>query len=388
MISFKEAQRCMVMHARKTPVVTRAIDSVVGLFTVDDVLALTDSPRFNNSAVDGYAFAFEERQRTYKLVGELAAGSVFDRRLIRGECVRIFTGAKLPDGADTCVMQEYVENQGATISHSDSGLSKGKNVRLQGEELRAGTHLLNKGTRLESRNIGLLASCGITELKVHKRPEVSILVTGSEFVSGEEVEGRIFNSNGPMLKAAFAQYGIEAEIRQVNDNPDQLKTAIAEAMDRSDLVVSTGGVSVGDYDYVVPICGQLGFEKVFHKVAQKPGKPMYFGVKGEKHFVGLPGNPRAVMIGFIMHILPLMSAMQGASEAHRAPAEYTLNHDLELRGSRTEIIAVQLEGAGVRVSRGQNSHMLASLSSAHGLMIVPAEQRKLLKGERVEVVLL
>ena len=291
MISFEEARRAIREQAVQLRTIQIPLAGSLGHYTASAISSLSDSPRFTNSAVDGYAFHFEPGQRTYKLVGSVAAGEFFDRKLIRGECVRIFTGAMLPDGADTCVMQEYVEAGETTVTHSDASLKEGSNVRFRGEELSVGDALIPKGVFLNAQGIGLLAACGVDQVHVYAKPKVKVIVTGSEFIERTAEKGRIFNSNGPMLSASFAQLGYEVHVAQVRDDKSTLKQIIAESLDTADLVVTTGGVSVGDHDHVVPICDEIGLEKVFHGVAQKPGKPMYFGKGQGKHLLGLPGNP-------------------------------------------------------------------------------------------------
>jgi molybdopterin molybdotransferase len=309
MIHVAEARKRVMDAVRTLPVEAVPLVDAVGRFTAEEVIAPFDHPLFHCSAMDGYAFA--EGTDAWKVVGEVAAGDVFSRPLLPGECVRIFTGAMLPEGADTVVMQELVQRDGDVMTHRDVKLKRGGNVRFKGEQLRAGDMVLPKGMRLEAGAIGLLASVGIAEVAVARRPRVAVLISGNEFAEGSVPKpGKIFGSNGVMLQAALRGSDIEADIMLVGDDREALIAAWKSAMEGHDLVVSTGGVSVGDHDLVLPALEALGAQIIFHGVKQKPGKPMLFARLGNTPVFGLPGNPRAVMVLFLEYVLPFLRAMQ------------------------------------------------------------------------------
>lgn len=386
MISFNEAQSLLRATAKPLPEERRPVDEAFGLVLAQDVHAKQPHPRFHNSAVDGYAVAFNPALNEYKVVGEVAAGDAGIPHVAPGACVRIFTGAAMPAGTDTSVMQERVERIGNSIRITDSALRLGANVRLQGEEVKDGDLLLEKGTFLNAAAIGTLISCGADCVSVYPKPRVSILITGNEFTIASNPEaGKIFNSNGPMLQAAIGHSAQVVHVAQIVDDPNALKAACKAALAISDVVITTGGVSVGDHDHVPSTWVALGVDVVFHKVAQKPGKPMFYGRSGHKHIFGLPGNPRAVLIGYWIHLLPLLGTMQGNDAFIKQSIECTLGMSVELKGTRTEMLAVHVKGGKVFVAVNQNSHMLASLVNADGIAIFPPHQRLLKAGESVTV---
>ncbi len=386
MISFQQACELILSETKALPEESVVVKDALGRVLTQNVYSASDQPRFDNAAVDGYAFRFEQGQRTYRLVGDVAAGGQFKEGLQRGDCVRIFTGAQMPVGADTCVMQEYAERTGRHMSHQDEGLKKGANVRLQGEELNAGALLMKKGTKVNAQAIGLLSASGLEELHVVRTPRVHVIITGSEFTTpAENEEGKIYNSNGPMLEAALHANGLACVLEQVDDDRSALQRAVEQAIKTADLVISTGGVSVGDHDHVRSVCESAGMRTVFHKVAQKPGKPMYFGTHRNAYFLGLPGNPRAVMIGFWMHVLPLLRAMQGESNPQVQVERLPLGEFFKVKGTRTELLAVRIEQGQVFIARKQNSHMLQTLLDADGIAVIPATQASFNVGDLVGV---
>lgn len=386
MIPFEESRSIIRSEHRCLPEETIPLNEALGRCLAQDVYSESDSPRFNNTAVDGYAFRFSSERNEYKVVAEVPAGGRYEAKLNDDECVRIFTGAAIPWEADTAVMQEFTNRSGDLMHHSDEGLKKGSNVRMRGEELIKGELLLSKGSRLNAQSIGLLASCGVEEVSVVRKPTVYVIVTGSEFTTPAINEpGKIYNSNGPMLRAALMSLGIEAQFLQVEDDVSSLRSTMDAAIRESDMVITTGGVSVGDHDHVCEIAEEVGVQTVFHKVAQKPGKPMYFGKTDKAFLFGLPGNPRSVMMGFWIHVLPMLNAMSGMVERELPTAEIPLGEDLVLKGNRTEMLAITLKDGKALISRKQNSHMLSTLVDADGIGIVPSEQRQLEKGQTIKV---
>jgi molybdopterin molybdotransferase len=386
MIDVAEAKQRMMAAVRMLPAGPVPLADARGRFTVEEVLAPYDHPLFDCSAMDGYAFAFSEGVNALKVVGEVAAGDAFPRSLKAGECVRIFTGAMLPEGADTVVMQELVQRNGDTITHGDAKLKQGGNVRYKGEQLRAGDVALPKGTWLGPAAIGLLASVGVQEVEVARKPRVAVLVSGDEFAEGGVPRpGKIFGSNGVMLQAALRGQGIDADIRQVGDDREALIGAWKSAVEGHDLVLSTGGVSVGDHDLVLPALEALGAQIIFHGVKQKPGKPMLLARLGNTPVFGLPGNPRAVMVLFMEYVLPFLRAMQGSSSPWLRSATLPMAHAVSVKGDRAEFRAARVKDGTVELLRDEGSHMLRSLTGADALAFIPAEMRTLRAGDRIEV---
>jgi molybdopterin molybdotransferase len=283
-------------------------------------------------------------------------------------------------------MQELVQRNGDTITHGDAKLKQGGNVRYKGEQLRAGDVALPKGTWLGPAAIGLLASVGVQEVEVVRKPRVAVLVSGDEFAEGGVPRpGKIFGSNGVMLQAALRGQGIDADISQVGDDREALIGAWKSAVEGHDLVLSTGGVSVGDHDLVLPALEALGAQIIFHGVKQKPGKPMLLARLGNTPVFGLPGNPRAVMVLFMEYVLPFLRAMQGSSSPWLRSATLPMAHAVSVKGDRAEFRAARVKDGTVELLRDEGSHMLRSLTGADALAFIPAEMRTLRAGDRIEV---
>ncbi len=386
MITVEEAKRLMMAEASPRAVVEVPFGKAIQRFLSRDVLAPFDHPLFDNSAVDGYAFAFGEQKRKWSVVGEIPAGEVIDRGLKADECVRIFTGAMLPDGADTVVMQEYVRHGNGMISHSDDRLRQGGNVRLKGEQFGKGDTVLAQGTWLGPEAIGLLMSVGISRIPVHSAPRIAVVVTGSEFTSTEHPrQGHIFSSNDAMLVAALAGMDLQCTVFHAPDEDEALHRVFRSAITDHDVVITTGGVSVGDHDRVRFTLEDLGTRIVFHGVAQKPGKPMLFGRSDEKAVFGLPGNPRAVMVLFWEYVLPYLRALQGSSMPFLEREDLPITGPVDLKGDRAEFRAALVRGGEVTLLRDEGSHMLASLVRANALVYLSQGTHEVRSGERVEV---
>ena len=353
-----------------------------------DILAPIDHPIFDQSAVDGYALRFGDLQlgESFQLANETKAGDAADDFLQPGQCARIFTGAPLPQGADTIVMQEWTQAAGANILILDKGLKMGGNVRRKAEQIAEGSLALQKGQVLNPAAIGFLASLGIQSVAVTKAPKVTIVVTGNEFANDatELSAGKIYESNGQMLQAALARLGIVAEFAICKDDLPSLERMVAEKAAQNELLILTGGVSVGDYDFSRPALENNGFEIVFHRVNQKPGKPLLFAKKGENLAFGLPGNPRAVMICFYIYILPLLQQMMGAQPKGLMQVQIPLSHSFKRNGDgKTHFVTAKLSEKGINLLEGQQSHMLQSLAQADVLVELPAEPIEYVEGDWV-----
>lgn len=351
-----------------------------------DIIAPHDHPLFDMSAVDGYAFAYDTRVMEWAVVAEVAAGEVLHRALVSGECARIFTGAQVPNGADTVVMQEFVERTKERIRHMDTRLQHGGNVRKQGEQLRQGQIALSTGHRLNAAAIGLLASVGVTVIERISAPKVTVLITGNEFTDPHDPKpGMVFGSNDIVLEGMLTSVGSMPEVVTVRDDVHALEKAIGQALMHSDLVISTGGASVGDHDLIRPVLRSMGAVIHFHNVAQKPGRPMLFATLNGKPLFGLPGNPRAVMVLFWEYVLPFLRAMQGAKDPWLVTDHLPAARPLEVKGDRAEFRAAQVRGGKVTLLRDEGSHMLRSLIDADALAYIPAERRSWAEGDPIEV---
>lgn len=339
MISISEAEDIIRQSVRPLPTSRMPISAVLGLTLAEDVFAACDIPAFPQSSMDGYAFAYRDwaGSRELKISGVVAAGDREPSRLSPGTAVRIFTGAAVPEGADTVVMQEKVQTADGILVISDGQLQPGSNVRPRGSEIRAGALALEAGTTLTAAAIGFLAAIGQDEVAVYPRPSISLIVTGNELRRpGAELEyGQVYESNSSTLLAALEQMHIRnVKVVQVDDDPDKLTVALHTALNESDFTLLTGGISVGDYDFVLQAAAACRVVPSFYKVRQRPGKPLFMGKREDKVVFGLPGNPSSVLTCFYMYVVPALGLLSKTrtdlgtvraplARAHRKPAGLT-----------------------------------------------------------------
>jgi len=400
MISVGEALAHVLDGVPHTAPEQVALTAARGRVLAAAVSATHDVPPFRNSAMDGYAVrsadvsaASPDAPVALRVLETIGAGSVASQAVAVRTAIRIMTGAPMPDGADAVVKVEDTDEQGADVA-INAAAAAGANVREAGEDLRAGATVLDAGRLLRPADIGLIASLGIAMLRVARRPRVAILATGDELVEvGMPLgPGQIVNSNAYALAAAVEEAGGEAWVLGiVRDTREHIRAAFAEAMS-ADMVLSTGGVSVGSFDYVRPMLADLGYQERFWKVAQKPGKPLTFGTCGRALVFGLPGNPVSSLVCFYLYALPVLRSMLGLPNVHLATAAATLETPLKKSAGLTEFVRCVLAGAPeslrTRSTGTQSSGALHSLSVGDALMIVPAEVTALEAGARVRVVLL
>ncbi|WP_235526082.1 molybdopterin molybdotransferase MoeA [Pedobacter sp. Leaf216] len=282
MITVQQAQELISQNINLLTPVRLPLNQRCGHVLAQDILAIYDIPAFRQSSMDGYAFSYDKNLSELILVGEMAAGTNQYLEVRYGETNRIFTSAPLADGADTVVMQEKIEKSGNKIILNDPSLSTGNNVREKGSEIKAGALAMQKGEILSAAAIGFLAGIGITEADVFPMPKLAIILTGNELKElGAALDfGQVYESNSYSLTAALKIQGItNIEVFWVVDELEKLTTTLKEALNSCDLVLLTGGVSVGDYDFVIEAARNCGVKQIFHKVKQKPGKPLFFGTK-------------------------------------------------------------------------------------------------------------
>jgi molybdopterin molybdotransferase len=386
MIRVEEAKRILLEHVRPMPFLPVPIHEAEGCILAQDLVAMHPHPLFDMSAVDGYAVSGNGSE--WRVVGSIAAGGVHDGALVPGECARIFTGAQLPLGTLAVVMQERCSRDGDRIKLTSGSLNDGANIRRRGEQFDTGDLLLRQGDRMNAPAIGLVASAGVEEVEVAFKPWVSIVRTGGEFIQdGLDRTGRIFSSNDAMLMAALLAEGCEVdqEGAYIAEDDDAELTSVLEEASEADVIITTGGVSVGDHDRVAAVLTTLGATIHFHGVAQKPGKPMLFATYKDKPVFGLPGNPRAVMVLFWEYVLPFLRASQGARDPWLRSDKVPLAQALVVKGDRAEFRAARMSGGRVELLTDEGSHMLRSLVHADALVYIPADRREWEEGATIEV---
>ena len=354
---------------------TLATGAAVGRVLAADLISPVDVPPADNSAMDGYALRAADAGQPLPVTQRIPAGSV-PAPLPPGEAARIFTGAHVPPGADTVVMQEFTELVGDKVSVTRP-ITAGANVRLRGEDVHAGAVVLPAGTRLDAVAIGLAATAGAAELIVTRRPRVALFSTGDELVMpGEPLPpGAIYNSNRFTLRALLESLGCEViDLGIVPDRLDATRAALREAASKADVILTSGGVSVGEEDHLRPAVQAEGQLDLW-AIAIKPGKPFAYGRVGAAHFIGLPGNPVSSLVTFLVLVRPFLLKLQGA--ARLTPRGYRLaaGFDWPKPDKRREFLRVRLdEEGGLAMFSNQSSGVLTSAFWADGLLDNPAGQ--------------
>jgi molybdopterin molybdotransferase len=374
------------------------VRSALGRVLAEDVHSPVDVPAHRNSAMDGWAMRGADLaagEATLTEVGASFAGRPFAGKMAAGQCVRIMTGGVVPEGADTVVMQERAKADGKSITFA-AGARTGQNVREAGEDLRAGSVALTRGRIVRPAELGLIASLGIGEVAVYRPLRVAFFSTGDELKSvGTTLgEGEIYDSNRYTIHGMLARLGCEAlDMGVVRDDPKALERAFAEASASADVVITSGGVSVGEADFVKSMLGQLG-EVVFWKIAMKPGRPLAYGKIGGAHFFGLPGNPVSVMVTFYQFVRDALLVLMGANPVEPIPTfRATCSSRLKKAPGRTEfqrgVLTRARDGSlTVKPTGEQGSGILKSMSDANCFIILDDATGNVEPGASVEVQLL
>lgn len=386
-----------VVAAHVTPLEAEQVrlEHAHGRFVAEDVYATIDLPPFANSAMDGYAIRARDVPGSLLVVGESAAGAPHaGAPLGGGEAIAISTGAVLPEGADAIVPIEDVIVEGDRITVGDSVQARA-HVRTAGSDIVAGDQLLAAGTRIGPAQIGAVAAVGLDTLPVRRLPSVAVLPTGTELkMPGEPLgPGEIYNSNAPMLAAALRTAGaLVTVIEPAQDTPQSHREMLTRALEH-DVVISTGGVSVGPHDLVREIGRELGIQELFWRIALRPGKPLTFGVRDRTLVFGLPGNPVSTLVCFEVFVRPALLALQGAPEFRPAFGAGALGSAVQRNPQRDDLIRVQVvwtsmpgKGRGSPVLlplKGQMSHQIAVAAQAEGLARIPAGTGELPAGAEV-----
>lgn len=388
MIHFQEAASLIEAHTHPQAPIMASAEDALGRFLADDVYASTPSPMFDNSAVDGYGRRAEDLDApSLRLAGAVAAGASPDVVLRPGECVRIMTGAPVPEGVAAVAMQEDCLVEGENVRFGIAS-QPGDHIRRIGSDFEAGVRLLPAGTRLGPAHGGLLFSGRAQSVSIHRPPRARIVSTGSELMTIDEAPapGKIYDSNSFSLRQAVREMGIECEATRAGDDPSELRRKLGDALDEADVVITSGGVSVGDFDLVRSTFASLGVEELFWRVAIKPGMPVSFGVQGPKLAFGLPGNPVSAMVTFQLFVRPALLKLLG----HRAPwpTPFTARFEGSARKKpgRMEFLRGDLGRDGtVRPLDRQSSHQLSGLAGANCLIRFPVDRVELKPGDPVEV---
>ncbi len=390
MISVREAKEIIEEKVGLLQPKEMSLLDACGLTLATDVYAKFDIPAFAQSSMDGYAIQFDKKDQPLPVKTTIAAGNSNSYSVKTGEAARIFTGAPLPANADTVVMQEKVNIEKGNILINDSGLQKGDYVRDKGAEIHSGEIALPANIFLTPAAIGFLAAIGIAEVSVYCTPLVTVIITGNELQQpGKELSfGQVYESNSFALSAALGQSGIETiEILYAEDKPEVVQATLDRALKKSDLVLLTGGISVGDYDFVLEATEKCGVQKHFHKIKQKPGKPLYFGTKDSQVIFGLPGNPGSVLTCFYEYVLPAIEKMTWQKNSVRQ-IKATLKNSYSKKAGLTHFLKGLYDNGQVEILTSQASFQLRSFAIANCLVVIGETSEQVKEGDEVEVHLL
>lgn len=400
MISVEEARKIILAEIRRMGTERVLLSNALGRVLSEDLLSALDHPPWDTSAMDGYAVRWNDtagasrtNPRTLKIIEEIPAGTLPQKKIEPGEASKIMTGAPVPEGAEAIVKVEETERHGDQVKILEAA-DDGDFIRKKGEAIRTGDLILKKGIRIRPADIAMMASIGRSVVPVYQQPRVAILSTGDELAELDEPRGpnKILNSNG---------YGVAAQVIEAGGLPINLGIAkdTREDLDKklrgglhADFLIASGGVSMGDYDFVQEVLMELGAEMKFWKVAMKPGQPLAFGVIGGKPAFGLPGNPVSAMVSFEQFVRPALLMAGGRTEVFRPIIQATLEEEVRKHPGRRHfmraIVSVQKGEYRVRTTGDQDSHILLSLVKANALMILPEAGNLHKAGEKVAVQLL
>lgn len=394
MVTVQEAKSLIQSSIKVLSTEQRLMTESVGYVLAEDVLSPLPLPPFRQSSMDGYAIHHEdiiEAGTRLPVVGESQAGTRTPLVLKRGTAVHILTGAPVPDGATAVVMREKAIREGETVSIEAYPVEEGKDVRKLGQQIQQGEVGMPKDTYLTPGSVGFLCGMNVQRVTVYRKPAIGILVTGDELVQpGNELGfGQVYEANSSMLAAVLKAEGVEeVSIRYVPDNKEATLQALRELTEAYDVVLTTGGVSVGDYDYVGTSLNEIGVEKIFYKVRQRPGKPVYFGKKGETFVFGLPGNPAATLVCFYQYVLPALRMMSGRKDCFLPTLQLPITDAFSFAGERDEFLKAIATTSEVTPLDGQESFILRSFAIANALIYLPVSQNSVKPGDMVEAHLL
>ncbi|MBK9959393.1 MAG: molybdopterin molybdotransferase MoeA [Chitinophagaceae bacterium] len=387
MISVAEAKRKIIENCPAPKIIQVPLAGAGGFVLAENLFAPMDAPHYNQSAMDGYAFAYNDwdRKSGLDVIGEVQAGNTFKAGIKPMQALRIFTGAAVPPSADTVVIQENVQREDNVIFIKDPNLLKGNNVRIAGSQTKKADLVLQKGHLLTPASIALLAGLGISYVHVFSLPSVSIIATGKELLKHGEclVEGKIYESNSFGLNAVLHQMGIfPSSIQIVDDNETEICRAINNQL-HVDILLITGGVSVGDYDFVIAALKKCAVKTIFHKVKQKPGKPLFFGTCNQSLVFGLPGNPASVLTCFYEYVAESIKCY--TQNQFFNISWMPLSKSFSKKAGLTFFLKGKIFHNKIEILDSQESYKMNSFALADGIIELEEPKEKFEQNEMVRV---
>ena len=394
MVTVNEAKQKIIANTTLLSGESRKLSESLNYVLSQDIFASISLPSFRQSSMDGYAVHDSDIIALgveLEVLAESKAGEGSVQILPKGTAMRIFTGAPVPEGATAVVMQERTTRSGNFVTIEDFPLTAGRNIRNVGQQIMAGSVALSQNTVLTAGAVGFLTGLNVEEVNVYRKPKIGLLVTGDELVqNGESIRhGQVYESNSSMLRAALRQEGIEEiEVLYAKDNLQATIDALSELADRNDVILASGGISVGDYDFVGKALQTVGTETIFYKVKQKPGKPLLFARRAQKLFFALPGNPASSLVCYYEYVLPAIRKMSGRSDYFLRSITMPVERAYSFDGERDEFLKATATQNSVIPLDGQESFALRSFAIANAIIYLPSIQNNVEAGDLVEVHLL
>ncbi|WP_414051964.1 molybdopterin molybdotransferase MoeA [Macrococcus animalis] len=397
-IPVSEAMEKCIQNTRQKEIIDINYLDSLNYVLAEDIIATYDIPMFNKSPYDGFAIRSEasdgasgEKRIAFKVIDHIGAGTVSEKAIKGNEAVRIMTGAKIPNGADSVVMleQTVATDDGFTLRKT---FTQGENISFQGEECKRGDVVIQRGTVINAGVIAVLATFSYATVKVYQKPSVAIIATGSELVDIKEklVPGKIRNSNGPMIMGLCKDMHIEVNSYHVKaDDYDVLFKVVEEAMQQHDIVITTGGVSVGDFDYMPQIYKDLKAEVLFNKIAMRPGSVTTVAVSDDKFLFGLSGNPSACYTGFELYTRPVIHKLMGETEVYPTFVKATLSEDFTKANPFTRFTRSDLDfkTMTVKPSGFNKSNAVVAIATSNSMIVLPGGSRGFVTGDTVDVLI-
>ncbi len=391
MISVSEVHKLIAEHSNIIETITVPLYEATGLVNAEDMYSSINFPPFDQSAMDGYGFRLEDldENKSLTITDEIPAGVFPTKPLLANSAVRIFTGAPVPLGCNTIIMQEKVTVINNQLYINDEQITIGANIRTAGFQTKIGDLVLEAKTKITPGVIGYLAGLGFDQIKVFRKPNICVITTGNELNNpGNTLEpGKVYECNSYSLHAALSEYYINPKkVISVKDNEVELTQVIKNNIPNFDIIILSGGVSVGDYDFVSKALENCGVEKIFHKVKQKPGKPLYFGKINNTLIFGLPGNPSALLSCFYLYITPVIKKMMGLKIENKI--NLTLANSYSKKAGLTFFLKGKMEENKVTILQAQESFLMSSFAYANCIVQLDEEKNEFNVGDLVEVYLL
>ena len=387
MIQVSQALSIIEANTCKMPIQKIKVVKSLGFILAEAIYSPMDMPPFRQSAMDGYAF-LHDGSSVFELAGISQAGDFLNRKTENQQAIRIFTGAFVPDDLDTVVMQEHTSRSGDSLIINKMPVPF-TNIRKKGEQLKEKALVLKVNTLINPAAIGLLACLGITEIKVFAKPKVAIVVSGNELVKvgNKLAEGKIYESNSLMLEAALQEIGIKKiKTFAVKDNLKATIIVLKGCLSSFDIVLVSGGISVGDYDYVKEALLSNGVEELFYTINQKPGKPLFFGKKEDTLVFALPGNPASALTNFYIYVYPALKISMGFEVSHLPEIKRKITTSFKNTSGKTLFLKAIYDDKNVRILGSQSSAMLNTFALANALICLPPDVMSIEKDQEVVVI--